>query len=1054
MTTTPAFQRTLDTLNPAQREAVEGIHGPWIVLAGPGTGKTHMLAARIGNILLHGHAEPRNILCLTFTTAGVKAMRDRLVQFLGAPGSRVAVNTFHGFARQVIADHPAVFDYTDWQEMDELDSRRLVNELIGQLPPKHLLRGPRHEPYRFGKDLLWLFNQMAQESWSPEDVAAAANHHVLDLPNIPAYVYKRKTGDKMPGDLNPQAREREQKMIFLAAGAQLFHDYAKLKRRRGLYDYADQVSWLRDALRDHDSLRLQLMEQYQYLMVDEYQDTNGLQNDIIALLAEDDNPNLFVVGDDDQSIFGFQGARIQGLRELAARYVPDIRAVVLRENYRSHAGILEAAETLIKANQNRLLDIGGLRLDKSLAEAAAGFAERPLPEVVRYPNAWAQAVDVARDIKAWLAAGTPPEEVGVIYRKHAQAARLIDALEIAGVPYRLERSINVLEQPLVRRLHAALKFIGNLRDDRPVDNQLAFEFLLSPAIGLTPTDLFSVNNYRFTDRRRADSWRYLLTHPGVLETDEVPLAHPERFRRAHELLNELGALGDRHPLPTVVRQVVQRTGLLREALSGDEADLALEALDTLVRDAQARLAKKPDLTLGELCATWDELIEYDMPVRLVKQADTRPAVSLMTAHKAKGLEFERVVMYDVTRRAWDSNRKHNSAFAMPPELSFEADKSAKEEENRRLFYVALTRAKHYVRLCVPAESDSGAGESASVAVDELLTEGLATEREADVDPDLLRDQLEAHYSQALQPVAPLLHPASAKTRWAEEDLTLGAATQFGRCRVGFYYQYVSNVSPTADATTRYRRVVHETLKEYYRQALHPEALEFGSVEELVALYAGKLARERAALTEREYADFAADGEAVLRTWFDAPDDPASLNTVIERTIATTNGLGLRLRGTVDRIDVDPASTLGIPVEYKFGAPRAIKYGVSSRNKRDDRRPRELDNRLWRQLAYYALLMRDGFNKGVLPRRARVVYLDPRGTQVVEVDLPEASVARLEEELYDTYHAIVDCDDFSGCHEDPATSDRDKMNCPWCAFHYLKRDSAVLMSEEVAELDDA
>ena len=1050
---TPEFEETLRTLNPAQREAVEGIEGPWMVLAGPGTGKTHMLAARIGNILLQGDAEPRNVLCLTFTRAGVKAMRDRLVRFLGVPGSRVHVDTFHGFARQVIDEHPALFDYTDWQEMDELDSRRLANELIAGLSPKHLLRGPRHEPYRHAKDLLWLFNLMAQESWSAEDVVAAANHHVLDLPNIPEYVYQRRYKDKQPGELKPKAADREAKMVFLAAGAKLYDDYARLKRRRGLYDYADQVRWLRDALRDHESLRLQLMEQYRYLLVDEYQDTNGLQNDIIALLAEDENPNLFVVGDDDQSIFGFQGARIQGLRELADRYAADLRAVVLRENYRSHAGILEAAELLIGRNQNRLLDIGGLALEKSLAEAGTGFAERPQPEVVRYANALAQAVGVARDIAAWIAEGVPPSEIGVIYRKHSQAARLIDALELQGVPYRLERSINILDLPLVKRLVAALKFIGNLRDDRPVDNQLAFEFLLSPAIGLTPTDLFAVNNYRFTDSRRVDSWRYLLTHPEVLERDEVPVAHPERYRRAHELLNELGALGDRYPLPTVVRQVVQRTGLLREALTGDEADLSLEALDALVRDAQARLAKRPSLTLGELCATWDELVEYDMPLRLVKQADTREAVSLMTAHKAKGLEFERVVMYDVTKRAWDSTRGMSRAFALPPELSYEEDKAAKEEENRRLFYVALTRAKRYARLCVPAESETGGGESASVHVEDLLTERLVTERDADVPAEALTGALKGHYSRELRPVAELLAPAAAKTRWEEADLTLGAATQFRRCRVGFYYQYVSGVTPTTDGRGRFRRVVHETLHEYVRQALHPETLAFGGVEELVALYQAKLARERPALTAREYEDFAEDGEAMLRDWHACEADQPTLHTKIERTIAVTNGAGIRLRGRVDRIDVDAQTTLGIPVEYKFGEPRAVKFGPGKLDGVHHER-RELEDRLWAQLAFYAILMRDGFNRGAQPTRGRVVYLSARGTQAVDVELPPESVAALEDRLHDTYHAIVDCEDYSGCHEDPATTDRHKMSCPWCAFHYLRRDAAVLVSEEVAELDDA
>ena len=1061
--TTPKFQETLATLNDAQRRAVETIHGPVMVLAGPGTGKTHMLAARIGNILMQEQIEPRNILCLTFTNAGVKAMRDRLVSFIGAAGSRVAVHTFHDFAREVIEEFPGRFESITWEPMDDLDRHRIVNEMIDGLPPKHDMRGPGHEPYARAKDLMWLFDKMAQESWSAEQVAAEANHHVLDLPNIPAYVYKRRSGDNMPGDLKPQAAEQREKMRLLVEAAGLQDRYRALKRERSLYDYADQLAWLHDALDRDETLRLQLRERYQYLLVDEFQDTNTLQSDIVKLLAEEEHPNLFVVGDDDQSIYGFQGVRVANMYSFSRHYAT-MQAAQLTNNYRSHSGILEAAKFVIAHNDDRLPAIGDQPVEKDLVESSPRWQAppktlfeddptRPLPEVRRYPTELAQAHYTARQLQDWIAEGIDPDEIGVIYRTHAQAARLLECCERLGVPYRLERSINVLQEPLILRLRACLGFIAGLRSDRQTVEQHAMEFMLCPAVGLTATELDNVNSYRFTHSRRVPGWRYLLQHPEALEGEGVPIDNPGRFRHAAALINELGGLVDRYPLGTLVQQVAQRTGLLREALDGDERRLALECIDALVRDANVRVRKDPGLSLERLCGTWDEMDRFDLALRLVKQADTRPAVSFMTAHSAKGLEFECVVMYDVNTAKWASRRKFGEGFTLPPVLlAAISDADTKEEENRRLLYVALTRAKQRLVMTVAEESETGRGQSLATDIDLLIQEQLAHDTKPEVDDEELYATLEEIYSAPLKAAPQPLDPAVAKTRWRDRELSLGAITQFARCRVGFYYQYVSEVPRTTRARDRYRNAVHATIQEFYGSALKPEDQEFMSEEELVALFTHHLNRERGGIRSDEMARFQAEGEATMRAWYQSEDDPFRFNVLLERSFHLTLPSGVQVRGRIDRIDIDPSSTLGIPVDYKIGDPREITVGRYSRGKHAGEF-KELKDPRWRQLAYYAILLRDGLNKGALPRRGKVVNLSPKGTVVQEVELHPEAVAQLEQELYDTYHAILDADDFAGCHEDEEKSDWEKGNCNWCKYHYLKRNGVELVSEEVEGLDE-
>ena len=1060
---TDKFREVLEGLNPAQRHAVDTIHGPMMVLAGPGTGKTHMLAARIGNILALDQVEPRNILCLTFTNAGVKAMRDRLVSFIGAAGSRVAVHTFHDFAREVIEEFPGRFESISWEPMDDLDRHRIINEMIDGLPPKHDMRGPGHEPYARAKDLMWLFDKMAQESWSAEEVVAEANHHVLDLPNIPEYVYQRKYKDKQPGDLKPKAAEEEEKMRLLAEAAKLRERYSALKHDRSLYDYADQLAWLSDALEQDETLRMQLRERYQYVLVDEFQDTNDLQSKIVTLLAEEEHPNLFVVGDDDQSIYGFQGVRIANLFKFSQRY-PSIQALQLINNYRSHSAILEAAKYVIEQNESRLPAIGPHPVEKDLVESSTRWqappktlfeddATRPLPEVRRYPTELAQAHYTARQLQDWIAEGIDPNDIGVIYRTHAQAARLLECCERLSVPYRLERSINVLQEPLILRLRACLGFIAGLRSDRQTVEQHAMEFMLCPAVGLTATELDNVNSFRFTHSRRVPGWRYLLQHPEALEGDDIPINNPDRFRHAAALINELAALVDRYPLGTLVQQVAQQTGLLREALDGDERRLALECIDALVRDANVRVRKDPGLSLEGLCRTWDEMDAFDLAIRLVKQADTRPAVSFMTAHSAKGLEFECVVMYDVNTAKWESRRRYNEPFRLPPGLLVAiTDSDPKEEENRRLLYVALTRAKQRLVMTVAEESQTGKGQSLATDVDLLIQEQLANDTKPEVDDEELYDTLEKIYSAPLKPAPQPLDTAVARTKWQDRELSLGAITQFNRCKVGFYYQYVSEVPRTTRARDRYRNAVHATIQEFYGNALKPEDQQFQTEEELVALFTHHLNRERGGIKSDEMERFQAEGEATMRAWYRSEDDPFLFDVLLERSFHLTLPSGVQVKGRVDRIDIDPSSTLGIPVDYKIGDARQITTGRKTRGE-DKGTFKELSDPRWRQLAYYAILLRDGLNKGALPRRGKVVNLSPKGTVVQVVELDPEAVAELEDELHATYHAILDAEDFAGCHEDEEKSDWDKGNCNWCKYHYLKRNSVELVSEEVEALDE-
>ncbi|MEM6772510.1 MAG: UvrD-helicase domain-containing protein, partial [Bacteroidota bacterium] len=336
------FLRELDRLNAAQRAAVERIDGPVMVLAGPGTGKTHLLAARIGNILTETDTGAHNILCLTFTEAGVKAMRERLLQFIGPEAHRIGIFTFHGFCNNLIQQNLQYFGKLDLEPVSELEQIRIIRELLDELEQDTPLRQGYHEAYFYEPHLRHLFAAIKAENWEVDSIDQAIDRYLKALPTHPDFVYQRKSGPNQKGDPKQGQIDQETlRMSRLRAGIHLFPKYQEALRQTRRYDYGDMIGWVLRAFNDFPSLLRAYQERYQYVLVDEFQDTNGAQDAIVRSLVEYwERPNVFIVGDDDQAIYEFLGARLRAMTDFFQRYA-EVKLVTLTENYRSRQEVLD-----------------------------------------------------------------------------------------------------------------------------------------------------------------------------------------------------------------------------------------------------------------------------------------------------------------------------------------------------------------------------------------------------------------------------------------------------------------------------------------------------------------------------------------------------------------------------------------------------------------------------------------------------------------------------------------------------------------------------------------
>jgi DNA helicase-2/ATP-dependent DNA helicase PcrA len=447
------FREDYLKLNAEQKKAVDKIEGPVMVIAGPGTGKTQILAARIGKILLDTDALPQNILCLTYTDAGAIAMRKRLLRFIGPDAYKVNIYTFHGFCNEVIQQNLSLFEKTALNPVSDLEKIQLYKTLIDNLPKNNPLKRYRGDVYFEIHNLQNLFSAMKREGWTPEYIVERIDVYLERIKDEDKFKYKRpsvKSGVKA-GDYKPEYFNEVEKMKRLCSAVNEFNNFQNLMKQKNLYDFDDMINWVITAFKENKNLLADYQERFQYILVDEYQDTSGTQNEIVQLLIEFwDEPNVFVVGDDDQSIYRFQGANVENMENFAGSY-EGLLKIVLTNNYRSTKPILDVSKSLIDRNVERLIHkFPGLTKElKCSREELQKLIDRPA--IIEYNTVKDEMADVTNRVEKLISSGNEPGRIAVIYKENSYGELLMKYFRLKNIPYYSKKSINILDEPFAKK---------------------------------------------------------------------------------------------------------------------------------------------------------------------------------------------------------------------------------------------------------------------------------------------------------------------------------------------------------------------------------------------------------------------------------------------------------------------------------------------------------------------------------------------------------------------------------------------------------------------------
>ncbi|WP_114941747.1 ATP-dependent DNA helicase [Mucilaginibacter endophyticus] len=1045
------FQEALAGLNPEQLAAVNKMDGPVLVVAGPGTGKTQILAARIGKILTDTDASPSEILCLTYTDAGAVAMRKRLFEFIGPDAYRINIYTFHAFCNEIIQENLEYFGKLNLESLSDLESAMLFRELVDEFPNDHLLKRFTGDIYYDVPRLKSLFSTMKRENWDAAMIERAVGEYLEDIPNREEFIYKRanakagiKVGDPKQKDID--AAHEVMKKLLAAVGE--YQNYTEKMKTRGRYDYDDMIIWVLRAFRDNEEILRRYQERYQYILVDEFQDTSGSQNELLRFLLNYwDTPNVFVVGDDDQSIFKFQGANMKNILDFANDYVDTLHTVVLKHNYRSNQQILDISKALIDNNFERLTN--QLKLDKALKSSHPRFSDLLVDPLIReYENPDKELVDVSLQIKKLVEQNVPPGEIAVIYRNHNQVEEMIKFLDVQKIQVNTKRKIDVLTQPFGEKIINILRYLAMELDSPYSGDELLFEIMHYDFFNIPPIEIAKASVAVFKENFGTLAYNQPKTSIRRYVSEMKPLAQPDLFKPDQQLemrylINNVDYLLKEAvsvTLQQLFQSVISKMGILKYIMQQQDKGSYMQMLTSFFDFLKDESRKKPDISLNDLISTIEMMKKHQIRMELNQSIFSENGVNFLTAHGSKGLEFEYVFFIGCDKRTWDSKGR-NSGFSYPDTLTQSAsDDIAQKEEARRLFYVAVTRAKQHLVISYAAKDKKDKDQEASQFVGEILASTSMQIQYPKVDADAMIDFQATQFSETDKPKVELLDTNYINQLLQNYTLSVTHLSNYLDCPLRFYFQCLIRVPAGKSPSATFGQAVHWALNKTYRQ-LKDNDNEFLSTENFMREFRWYMARNRDSFTKDEFKLRSAYGEKILPPYYEQNVPNWNKIAVTERSIKNIEVVGVPIKGNLDKIEFDGKQAT--VVDYKTGKPKNAKDKLL---RPTNDAPNGGD--YWRQAVFYKILIDHDRTTDWQVISTIFDFVEPinDGEYYREkfVITPE-DVEIVTGQIKDTYEQIMAHNFSTGCG---------KKECDWCHFvksNFKQADEILgIVAEEEGE----
>jgi len=953
-----AFEEAYKKLNKEQKEAVDTIYGPLMVVAGPGTGKTEVLTIRIANILLKTDINPENILAITFTESGVNSMKKRLNELIGADSYDVLITTFHSFANSIIKSYPEEFDEIfGYQSIEEIKQIQIVKEIIETTKELEMIKikGKFYEDYLM--KILHYIEILKRENLSPSK-----------FEKIIQKEEKLKAQELTDKKTNFEIKKHIQKNKELAI---IYKKYEEILNARGFYDYNDMILKVLNTLEKNKNFLLSLQERYQFILVDEHQDTNQAQNKILELLTSfDKNPNIFVVGDVKQAIFRFQGASLENFENFIKKY-SQAKVIILKENYRSHQLILDLSYDIFTKYSSVKITGEKLIAQKNL--------KPNLIKIAGFSNKDAENYFVAKKIKEFLEKGEKLNNIAIIFRENKDAFPVAQMLDKFYIPFVIESEDNLLEDEDIQRLKIILQAVKNIGEEEYLIKAFLVNFWDIPSL-----DVYKIINFQKKNKKYqiAD----IVQSQKILKQIKVsnPLKIYEFFRKISFWQSNLSKIS---PLKSF-EDVVRESGFLAKILNHSDSNIKLQKLHFLFDELRKNLQNNKNYSFLDFVNYLEDSERYHIKHKISLEKNLEERVHLMTAHRAKGLEFNIVFIINAVDGVWGSKNKREYIKLPLSVFSQNFKKEDEDSDELNIFFVAMTRAKNDLFITYSTLDENGNHRLPTKFISEIKSE-LVEDINVRKYEEELSNNLQILFNESLKTKIPTKDKEYLNRLFKEQGLSITAINNFLECPWKYFYRNLIRISEAPTPSLMYGNAIHSALLLFFKKI--NEKRKVPKVEDLVRFFEINLQSQP--MNEVEISRYFKRGEKALWGYYQNyfKEWEKSKKYILEKSLEVEFE-NIRLTGKLDKIELLNNNEV-IIVDYKTGKPQTKNeiLGLTKGSSGD----------YFRQLVFYKLLLSMQKKNKYIIRKEVLDFVEPTESgkyKKYEFEIQDNEVESLKEQI--------------------------------------------------------